>query len=82
LLGREIPNRTPVRTRGKVRKTIKAQTLWFATLDAQVETVPHMFQGCCNRKSNQQNLGTIMPNLCNEIVEYTAPDEYVQLGEY
>lgn len=30
----------------------------------------------CNRKSNQQNLGTIKSsNLCTEIVEYTSPTE-------
>ena len=35
-----------------------------------------MFKDACNRKSNQQNLGTISSsNLCTEIVEYTAPDE-------
>ena len=29
-----------------------------------------------NRKSNQQNLGTIhSSNLCTEIIEYTSPDE-------
>eukprot|EP00567_Pseudictyota_dubia_P004422 CAMPEP_0197436222 /NCGR_PEP_ID=MMETSP1175-20131217/3696_1 /TAXON_ID=1003142 /ORGANISM="Triceratium dubium, Strain CCMP147" /LENGTH=821 /DNA_ID=CAMNT_0042965459 /DNA_START=105 /DNA_END=2570 /DNA_ORIENTATION=- len=63
---------------GKGRKTIKAQALWFAILDAQVETgTPYMlFKDHCNRKSNQKNLGTIKcSNLCTEIVEYTAPDE-------
>jgi len=63
---------------GKARQTIKAQQLWFAILDAQVETgTPYMlFKDACNRKSNQQNLGTIKcSNLCTEIVEYTAPDE-------
>ena len=63
---------------GKARKTIKAQQLWFAILDAQVETgTPYMlFKDSCNRKSNQKNLGTIKcSNLCTEIVEYTAPDE-------
>jgi len=63
---------------GKGRKTIKAQQLWFAILDSQVETgTPYMlFKDHCNRKSNQQNLGTIKcSNLCTEIVEYTAPDE-------
>jgi ribonucleoside-diphosphate reductase subunit M1 len=63
---------------GKGRKTIKAQQLWFAVLEAQVETGnPYMlFKDACNRKSNQQNLGTIKcSNLCTEIVEYTAPDE-------
>lgn len=33
-------------------------------------------QDACNRKSNQQNLGTIKcSNLCTEIVEYSSPDE-------
>lgn len=64
--------------RGLARKTIKAQKLWAAILDSQVETgMPYMlYKDACNRKSNQQNLGTIKcSNLCTEIVEYTAPDE-------
>ena len=63
---------------GRGRKTIKAQQLWFAILDAQVETgTPYMlFKDHCNNKSNQKNLGTIKcSNLCTEIVEYTSPDE-------
>lgn len=63
---------------GKGRKTIKAQQLWFAILDSQVETgTPYMlFKDHCNSKSNQKNLGTIKcSNLCTEIVEYTSPDE-------
>jgi len=63
---------------GKGRKTIKAQALWFAILDSQVETgTPYMlFKDHCNNKSNQKNLGTIKcSNLCTEIIEYTAPDE-------
>jgi len=63
---------------GKGRKTIKAQALWFAVLDSQVETgTPYMlFKDACNRKSNQQNLGTIKSsNLCTEILEYTSADE-------
>lgn len=63
---------------GKGRKTIKAQQLWFAILDSQVETgTPYMlFKDHCNNKSNQKNLGTIKcSNLCTEIVEYTSPDE-------
>ncbi|KAK2384786.1 ribonucleoside-diphosphate reductase large subunit [Trifolium repens] len=33
-------------------------------------------QDACNRKSNQQNLGTIKSsNLCTEIIEYTSPTE-------
>jgi ribonucleoside-diphosphate reductase alpha subunit len=63
---------------GRARKTMPAQELWFAILSSQVETgTPYMvYKDACNRKSNQQNLGTIKSsNLCTEIVEYTAPDE-------
>lgn len=63
---------------GKARRTMPAQELWFAILSAQVETgTPYMlYKDACNRKSNQQNLGTIKSsNLCTEIVEYTSPDE-------
>lgn len=63
---------------GKARKTIKAQELWFSILEAQIETGnPYMlYKDSCNRKSNQQNLGTIKSsNLCTEIIEYSAPDE-------
>lgn len=35
-----------------------------------------LYKDACNRKSNQQNLGTIKSsNLCTEIVEYTSADE-------
>ena len=63
---------------GKDRKTMPAQDLWFAIMSSQVETgTPYMlYKDACNRKSNQQNLGTIKSsNLCTEVVEYTAPDE-------
>jgi len=63
---------------GRARKVVKAQELWFAILEAQVETgTPYMlFKDHANRKSNQKNLGTIKSsNLCTEIIEYTAPDE-------
>ena len=63
---------------GKGRRTIKAQELWFAIVESQVETgTPYMmYKDACNRKSNQQNLGTIKSsNLCTEIVEYTSKDE-------
>ncbi|MBC7654656.1 MAG: ribonucleoside-diphosphate reductase subunit alpha, partial [Oligoflexus sp.] len=63
---------------GKARKTIKAQELWFAILDAQIETgTPYiLYKDAANSKSNQQNLGTIKSsNLCTEIIEYTSPDE-------
>ena len=63
---------------GRARKTIKAQELWFAILEAQVETgTPYMlYKDAANRKSNQKNLGTIKSsNLCTEILEYTSPEE-------
>lgn len=63
---------------GRGRRVIKAQKLWYAILEAQTETGnPFMlYKDSCNRKSNQQNLGTIKSsNLCCEIVEYSAPDE-------
>ncbi|OQE36117.1 hypothetical protein PENCOP_c012G05755 [Penicillium coprophilum] len=63
---------------GRGRKTIKAQKLWYAILEAQTETGnPFMlYKDACNKKSNQKNLGTIRSsNLCTEIVEYSAPDE-------
>ncbi|MET3876620.1 ribonucleoside-diphosphate reductase subunit alpha [Chitinophaga sp. OAE865] len=63
---------------GRARKTVKAQDLWFAILDAQIETGnPYLlYKDAANRKSNQQNLGTIKSsNLCTEIIEYTDADE-------
>ncbi len=63
---------------GKGRKTIKAQDLWFAILESQIETgTPYMlYKDAANAKSNQQNLGTIKSsNLCTEIMEYTSPEE-------
>ncbi|KAF9951804.1 Ribonucleoside-diphosphate reductase large subunit, partial [Mortierella alpina] len=63
---------------GRARKTIKAQKLWFAILESQTETgTPYMlYKDACNRKSNQQNLGTIKcSNLCTEIIEYSSPEE-------
>eukprot|EP00438_Fugacium_kawagutii_P034023 Skav222209 [mRNA] locus=scaffold552:32351:50489:+ [translate_table: standard] len=52
---------------GKGRKTVKAQHLWSRILEAQMETgTPYMlYKDHANRKSNQQNLGTIhCSNLC------------------
>ncbi len=63
---------------GRARKTVQAQELWFAILDAQIETgTPYLlYKDAANNKSNQQNLGTIKSsNLCTEILEYTSPDE-------
>jgi ribonucleoside-diphosphate reductase subunit M1 len=63
---------------GRARKVVEAQTLWQAIVTAQIETGgPYMlYKDACNRKSNQQHLGTIKSsNLCTEIVEYTSKDE-------
>jgi len=63
---------------GKARQVIKAQDLWFAIMESQIETgTPYMlYKDAANRKSNQQNLGTIKSsNLCTEIMEFTSPDE-------
>ena len=63
---------------GRARRTVKAQELWFAILDAQVETgTPYLlYKDAANGKSNQQNLGTIKSsNLCTEIMEYTDANE-------
>ncbi|SDK74161.1 ribonucleoside-diphosphate reductase alpha chain [Salinimicrobium catena] len=62
----------------KGRKTIRARELWEKILESQIETgTPYMlYKDSANRKSNQQNLGTIRSsNLCTEILEYTSEDE-------
>ena len=64
---------------GRGKKTIKATELWFHILESQIETgTPYLlYKDSCNIKSNQKNLGTIKSsNLCAEIVEYSASDEY------
>jgi len=64
--------------KGKSRKTINARELWFAILDAQMETgTPYLlYKDAANIKSNQQNLGTIKSsNLCCEILEYSDSTE-------
>jgi ribonucleoside-diphosphate reductase alpha chain len=69
---------TRYESEGRERRTVKAQDLWFAILDAQIETgTPYiLYKDAANRKSNQQNLGTIKSsNLCTEIIEYTSADE-------
>ncbi|GAA4269025.1 ribonucleoside-diphosphate reductase subunit alpha [Hyunsoonleella aestuarii] len=69
---------TKYEAEGKGRKTIKARELWEKILESQIETgTPYMlYKDAANRKSNQQNLGTIRSsNLCTEILEYTSPDE-------
>jgi ribonucleoside-diphosphate reductase alpha chain len=69
---------TKYEAEGKAKKVVRAQDLWFAILESQIETgSPYMlYKDSINEKSNQKNLGTIKSsNLCTEIMEYTAPDE-------
>ena len=66
------------RTPGAAVATVQAQELWFAILDAQIETgTPYLlYKDACNAKSNQKHLGTIRSsNLCTEIVQYSSADE-------
>ena len=66
------------KSENKYRKIVNARDLWSEILTSQIETGnPYLlYKDACNRKSNQQNLGTIKSsNLCTEIVEYTSPDE-------
>ena len=63
---------------GKARKIINARDLWFKILDSQMETgTPYiLYKDAANKKSNQQNLGTIMSsNLCCEVIEYSDDKE-------
>jgi ribonucleoside-diphosphate reductase subunit M1 len=62
----------------KYSKVVKAQKLWYAILESQIETgTPYMlYKDKINKTSNQQNLGTIKcSNLCTEVVQYTSPEE-------
>jgi len=63
---------------GKARKTVNARDVWLAILDAQMETgTPYLlYKDAVNKKSNQQNLGTIKSsNLCTEITQYSDDKE-------
>lgn len=63
---------------GVAAHVVRAQELWFAILDSQIETgTPYMlYKDHCNAKSNHQHLGTIRcSNLCTEIVQYSSKDE-------
>ncbi|KAG2059899.1 hypothetical protein BDR06DRAFT_967460 [Suillus hirtellus] len=52
---------------GHAQTVIPAQKLWYAILEAQIET---------GGKLNQKNLGTIkLSNLCTEIIEYSLLEE-------
>ena len=63
---------------GKAKRTVLARDLWFAILDAQMETgTPYLlYKDACNMKSNQKNLGTIKSsNLCTEVIQYSDANE-------
>lgn len=63
---------------GKYNKQIQAIDLWYHIMECQIETgMPYLlYKDHANRKSNQQNLGTIKcSNLCSEIIQYTSKDE-------
>jgi len=59
-------------------KTIKARDVWVKILESQIETgTPYIvYKDSVNKKTNQQNLGTIKSsNLCSEIAEYSDKRE-------
>lgn len=69
---------TSYEKKGQVRQTMKARDLWESIIICQQETgTPYMlYKDSCNKKSNQQNLGTIRSsNLCAEIIEYSSHNE-------
>ncbi|KAG7942936.1 hypothetical protein I3843_15G012900 [Carya illinoinensis] len=77
--GEEFENLyTQYEKEGRAKKVISSRKLWFEILNSQIETgTPFMlFKDSCNRKSNQQNLGTIKAsNLCTEVIEFSSPTE-------
>ena len=69
---------TRYESEGRYKRKVSARKLWFQTLDSQMETgTPYLlYKDAANRKSNQQNLGTIKSsNLCTEIMEFSSPEE-------
>lgn len=64
--------------RGMAKKTVKAQSVWKAIVESQIETgTPYiLFKDSINCKSNQKNVGVIQSsNLCSEILEFTSEEE-------
>ena len=69
---------TEYESAGRQRRTVSARDVWLKILDSQMETgTPYLlYKDAANRKSNQQNLGTIRSsNLCAEIIEYSDAGE-------
>ena len=62
----------------RFRRKVSARHLFATIIDSQIETgTPYMlYKDSANRKSNQQNLGTIThSNLCTEIIQHSNPEE-------
>lgn len=62
----------------KVRRRVLAKDLWNLIIDSKFESgLPYLLaKDSCNRKSNQQHIGTIQcSNLCCEIIQYSSKDE-------
>lgn len=65
--------------KGKYIQKVSARDIWREITRSQLETgTPYMlYKDSCNRRSNQQNLGTIRSsNLCCEIIQYSDANEY------
>ena len=63
----------------RYRKKVKARFIWNKILESQIETgMPYIaYKDSINKKSNQQNIGTIKSsNLCIEIMEVSNDKEY------
>jgi ribonucleoside-diphosphate reductase alpha chain len=64
---------------GRAVGKVMAKDIWTAILTSMIETGnPYIgYKDTSNRRSNQQNLGTIKSsNLCHEIIEYSNDKEY------
>lgn len=65
--------------KGMYRKKLKARNIWDQILVSQIETgLPYMcYKDSVNKKSNQENLGTISSsNLCVEVLLHHTNNEY------
>jgi len=63
----------------KDKKLLKLLNYGIVLLNRKLKLEPHIcvIKDACNKKSNQQNLGTIKSsNLCTEIIEYSSPTEF------
>lgn len=68
----------------RYNRQVSARELWFRIITSQIETgMPYvLYKDACNAKSNQKNLGTIKcSNLCTEIIQYTSPEEVIDIAQ-